>query len=213
MERLQADFAERQRNLDTKIQEAQNALQELNRSVDNFEDANKAIERCARVTMPHLWVDYSHLMTNCRYVREKGAKKLRDCEERLVEYEEQVKKLSEDAEKARERQVVLAKEISDSNATIAGLRENVRIRKLERDIKETQAAIESYDVEEAARSRRIFEERYVAEKKRETDIQSAVCFPTLSNLTNVSNPFFTSYLGLEESLVHIRINSKNAKEI
>lgn len=57
---------------------------------------------------------------------------------------------------------------------MSNLRNNLRVRKLTRDIIETQSEIDSYDMEEAARAKRVFQERYKVEKDRETEMQSKV---------------------------------------
>ena len=65
---------------------------------------------------------------------------------------------------------------------MANIRENLRVRKLIQDIAATQAEIDSYDLEEAAKAKRIFEEKYNVEKQRETNLQSEVSSPVqLSN--------------------------------
>jgi DNA repair protein RAD50 len=57
---------------------------------------------------------------------------------------------------------------------MTNLRENLRVRKLMRDIVETQAEIDSLDMEQAAKAKRHFEEKYKVEKQRETQMQSQV---------------------------------------
>jgi DNA repair protein RAD50 len=67
------------------------------------------------------------------------------------------------------------KEISESSASTTNLRENLRVRKLMHSIVETQAEIDSMDMEQAAKARRHFEDKYKVEKRRETEMQSRVC--------------------------------------
>lgn len=55
---------------------------------------------------------------------------------------------------------------------MANLRDNIRMRKLIRDIAATQAEIDSYDLEAAAKAKRNFEEQYNGKKKYENDLQS-----------------------------------------
>ena len=59
------------------------------------------------------------------------------------------------------------KEINESGASMANLRENIRVRKLVRAIEATQTEIDSFDMEEAAKARRTFKEKYDGEKERE----------------------------------------------
>ena len=48
------------------------------------------------------------------------------------------------------------------------------IRKLRRIIAADKEKIESFDMEEAAKARRQFDEKYAAEKKREADMEAEV---------------------------------------
>lgn len=57
---------------------------------------------------------------------------------------------------------------------MANLRENLRVRKLVKDIAATAEEIATYDMEEAAKARRNFQEKYNVEKEKETQKQSDV---------------------------------------
>jgi len=66
------------------------------------------------------------------------------------------------------------KEINEGGAFVAKLRDNLRIRNLMNDINDTQNQIDSYDMDEAAKAKRNFDEKYSVEKNRETEMQSKV---------------------------------------
>jgi DNA repair protein RAD50 len=66
------------------------------------------------------------------------------------------------------------KEIHESGASMANLRENIRIRNLVRDIAATQEEIDSHDMEEAAKARRNFDQQYKVKKDEESNLQSKV---------------------------------------
>ena len=66
------------------------------------------------------------------------------------------------------------KEINESGASMANLRENIRVRKLVRAIEATQTEIDSFDMEEAAKARRTFKEKYDDEKERENEMHTKV---------------------------------------
>jgi len=55
---------------------------------------------------------------------------------------------------------------------MANLRENIRIRKLIRDIEATQGEIDSHDMEEAAKARRNFDHQYKIKKAQEDELHS-----------------------------------------
>lgn len=66
------------------------------------------------------------------------------------------------------------KEISESGSTIANLRENLRVRKIEKEIKKTREEIASHDMEEAAKAKRNFESKWDVVKKREDELKASV---------------------------------------
>jgi DNA repair protein RAD50 len=68
----------------------------------------------------------------------------------------------------------IEKEINASGASVANYRENIRVRKLAKEIRDTQTEIDSYDMEEAARARRNFQDKYGPAKERENALHTSV---------------------------------------
>ena len=99
---------------------------------------------------------------------------MQECNAKIADKEGEIQSRLDDVEKARAAVYQIDKEISDADNTMSNLRNNLRVRKLVKDITETQTEIDSYDMEEAARAKRIFQERYKIEKDRETDMQAKV---------------------------------------
>ena len=110
-----------------------------------------------------------------RYIREKRGRQLKECEQRIAEHESSIKELATDIESARDTIAVIDKEVNESNASMTNLRENIRVRKLTKEIDVTQAEIDAMDMEQAANARRQFDQKYNLEKQRETEMQSKVC--------------------------------------
>ena len=86
----------------------------------------------------------------------------------------EIKRLSEDIEVARTSIAAIEKEINASGASVANYRDNIRVRKLAKEIIETQAEIDSYNLHEAAKAKRNFEEKYNKAKEKETELQTNV---------------------------------------
>lgn len=74
------------------------------------------------------------------------------------------------------------REISDAGMTMANLRENIRFRRLNRDLVATQAELDSIDMAEAAKAKRIWTQKWEAEKQKETDLQTKVCLVLIRSL-------------------------------
>lgn len=108
-------------------------------------------------------------------MKAKRARALQDCTARIEELDAEIVQGEGKVKSARDVLASIAKEIDGGNATIANLRGNIRARKLVKDIADTQAEIDTHDLEEAAKSKRLFETQYQVEKDRETALQSKVC--------------------------------------
>ena len=146
-------------------------------SVDKLESMNKEIDRCAS-SLAFLLCGYL-TATAHSYTKEKHGRQLKDCNEKIDELEEQIKDLNLELEKVRDNVRLIDKEIGESSASMSNLRENLRIRRLRQDIAATQAEIDAIDLEEAAKAKRIFEEKYNIEKEKEAQLQGSVRAETI----------------------------------
>lgn len=77
-------------------------------------------------------------------------------------------------EDCRRRIKAVEKEISDAGASNANLRENIRIRKLRKNIAEWGRQIQSLDVEEAAKAKENFEKHWPRMKEEEVQLNTEV---------------------------------------
>ncbi|OJA09417.1 hypothetical protein AZE42_03080 [Rhizopogon vesiculosus] len=127
--------------LDAKIREAQRSVQDLNMNIDKLDNLNKVVER---------------------YIRDKRARLLAECADKIEQFEQDIKDLVTNIENVRDDIAKIDREISESGSLVANLRDNIP----------TQAEIDSYDMEGAAKAKRNFEDRYQVEKQRETEMQS-----------------------------------------
>ncbi|KAH9947593.1 P-loop containing nucleoside triphosphate hydrolase protein [Amylocystis lapponica] len=150
IERLEQEYQTVQRELNAKIAQAQQTSQELNISTDKLDNMNKVVER---------------------YVRDKRGRLLKECNDKIEEYEAEIAKLATQLEETRNAVHSIDKEINESGASVANLRENLRVRNLIQEIDATQREIDSHDLEENARHRRLFDDQYKVEKERETKLQ------------------------------------------
>lgn len=109
-----------------------------------------------------------------RYVKEKKARALEDCSSRLEQCDTQLQDLQAQIEASREVITSIDKEINESGATISNLRDNIIVHNLLRDIAKTQKDIDNLDMEEAAKARRNYEDKYEPAKRREDKLGEAV---------------------------------------
>ncbi|KAG6379376.1 P-loop containing nucleoside triphosphate hydrolase protein [Boletus reticuloceps] len=151
IQRLEQEHQQVQAELNAKVAEAQRSTQEMNMSVDKLDNINKVVDR---------------------YVREKRAQLLTECSGKIEHFEGEITELGIKIESVRDTVAKIDREINESGSAISRLRDNVRMRRLVKDIAATQAEIDSCDMEGAAKAKRTFEDRYQAEKQRETEMQS-----------------------------------------
>lgn len=111
-----------------------------------------------------------------RYVREKRARRLREVTQQIENQEAKVQELVIKLENVRTAVGEIDKEINEAGMTMANLRENLRVRRLMRELASTQAELDAIDMEEAAKAKRIWTERWNVEKQKETDLQTKVSF-------------------------------------
>jgi hypothetical protein len=88
--------------------------------------------------------------------------------------EQEVIELSDDVNGSSKLVAELNREIASGGSTMANIRENLRVRKLQAEIDATQAEINTYDLEGAAQAKQNFEERYAREKKKEDSLHGEV---------------------------------------
>ncbi|KAI0771249.1 hypothetical protein BD413DRAFT_604552 [Trametes elegans] len=151
IEKLDREHKELERELNAKISQAQKTSQELNMSADKLESMNKAIER---------------------YVKHGQARRLKEVTQQIEEQEKKVQDLALALEKVRTTIGEIDKEIGEAGATMANLRENLRVHRLMREMASTQAELDAIDMEEAAKAKRIWTEKWNVEKQKETDLQT-----------------------------------------
>ncbi|PFH54076.1 hypothetical protein AMATHDRAFT_852 [Amanita thiersii Skay4041] len=141
-----------QNEFDSKIYHVQDLSQELNRANDKLDHVNKGVER---------------------YVKDRRSRDLEHCNTQITEASEEIQNLTEQIENSREIIARIEKEINEGGASVANLRENIRVRRLTKDIIATQEEIDSYDMDEAAKARRNFETKYSVAKEKENELHTA----------------------------------------
>lgn len=114
-------------------------------------------------------------------MKSKRTRSLEDCSAALKESEVKAKGLHAEIETVRIAIAVIEKEINESGATVSNLRDNVIVRKLKEKVEAIDKEIESYDMEEAAKARRNYEDKYEPAKAREQKLNELVGFMFLSD--------------------------------
>lgn len=113
-------------------------------------------------------------LTTRRNGKEKIARRLKEINELIEEKEAEVQEQGLKLEQIRAKLSEIDKEINEAGVTMANLRENLRFRRLKRDLASTEAELNAIDMEEAAKAKRIWTEKWNIEKQKETDLQTKV---------------------------------------
>lgn len=114
------------------------------------------------------------LTASHRNGKEKIARRLKDINEAIEEKEAEVQEQALKLEQIRTKLSEIDKETSEAAVTLANLRENIRFRRLKRDLTATEIELDAIDMEEAAKAKRIWTEKWNVEKQKETDLQTKV---------------------------------------
>ncbi|KAJ6613278.1 P-loop containing nucleoside triphosphate hydrolase protein [Mycena sp. CBHHK59/15] len=149
---LEVEHTRMQKELGSDIASAQALYQDLSTSVDRLHQTNKGVET---------------------YVRNKRDQYRQECAEKMDEIENEISELEHNVESARQTVNAIEKEIHKSGSSMATLRENIRVRKIAREIVETQAAIDAEDIEGAGKAKRNFEDKYNVYKDKENKLQTS----------------------------------------
>lgn len=93
-----------------------------------------------------------------------------------------IQRSSEDIAKLRGDEDALTQEVSSANTTLSTLKDNIRLRKINRDIQAVETEKAGLDLEEASRARQQFDERYGPAKAQEEEANRQASRTLLSNL-------------------------------
>lgn len=110
-----------------------------------------------------------------RYTRDRTDQKLRQCIDKLSELETEIQQLEGEIERLRALVQKQDVDVSAAGADLANLRENLRLRKLQREIQETKDVIKALKLEEASKAKEQFEEKWGKAKAAENEAQARVC--------------------------------------
>ncbi|KAJ6508778.1 hypothetical protein C8R45DRAFT_1050733 [Mycena sanguinolenta] len=185
---LAEEHSRAERELNSDIQSAQNVYQELYSSNETLILTNKGVET---------------------YVRNRRDQKRQDIAVKSEEVEAEIKEFERNVETARQVIKSIEKEINESGAYMATLRENIRVRKLMREIKKLQAEIDSKDIEGAAKAKRNFEDKYGPAKDKEMKLQT-----TYAHMAGELSSSRSQLKGLESDLKDFKeINKKYTDQL
>ncbi|KJA21183.1 hypothetical protein HYPSUDRAFT_141004 [Hypholoma sublateritium FD-334 SS-4] len=191
---LQETYQRQQRDLNTKISDAQRLYEDLSKCSDRLNDMNKNVER---------------------YVKEKKGRMLEECSSQLEQCDTQLHEMKVRIEACRSVIASISKEINESGATISNLRDNIIVQNLTRDIAKTQAEIDSYDMEEAGKARRNYEDKYEPAKAREDGLgekyhrltgELSTLKAQLKSLENDLKEFKDVYKKYTDQLIRVKVS-------
>jgi len=110
-----------------------------------------------------------------RYARDRTDQKLRQCITNLSDLETEIQQVEREVERLRDLVQKQDNDVSAAGADLANLRENLRLKKLQREIQETKDVIKSLKLEEASKAKEQFEEKWGKAKAAENEAQARVC--------------------------------------
>ena len=111
-----------------------------------------------------------------RYLEEDRPARLQTCVELASKLEHELQKVVALLENRRTEHAAVNKEINQGGAKASVLRDNRRLRGLERRIDETEAELLAIPMEEAAQSKQTFEAKWDRMTRKEKEVKAKVTF-------------------------------------
>lgn len=91
-----------------------------------------------------------------------------------MELQEAIQHSSENIATYRAEEEALTHEVSSANTTLSNLKDNIRLRKINREIQAVETEKAGLDLEEASRARQEFDEKYLPKKAAEEEANRQV---------------------------------------
>ena len=104
------------------------------------------------------------------FIRRRGAQKLQDCEDSLLELQRQSKEVQSEASKIEREVVKIEKDLNESRATERNIHDNLRYIQLGRDVKSIDRQLNSLDLEESSKLNKMWTEKYNSSKRQENEL-------------------------------------------
>lgn len=127
------------------------------------------------------------LTTGFSYRKAQGDRKLKGLQAKLISLQESIEEQLKDVNNLRQEMTKIDTEIASGSGTMANLRDNIRLRKLQRDIAVQAAKMASLNLDEASKARQQFEEKYSKAKEEEEKTTHQVCFYILTDIIYLQN--------------------------
>lgn len=153
IEELKSSQRDEERRLGEKLSAAEEQFAVLNASVLELDNIQSRIEK---------------------FTSENRAQRLQNCIQQAADLETQINGVIAALEAKRETMAAAQTEIDQGGARLSHLRDNQRLRRLRKRIEETETELAALPMEEAANSKRTFDIKWGAMKKRESDIKEKI---------------------------------------
>ncbi|KAG8910829.1 DNA repair protein rad50, partial [Tulasnella sp. 408] len=150
IEELRSSQRDEERRLSEKLSAVEEQFGVLNASVLELDNIQSRIEK---------------------FTSENRAQRLQNCIQQAADLETQINGVIAELEAKREKMAAAQTEIDQGGARLSNLRDNLRLRRLRNRIEETETELAALPMEEAANSKRTFDIKWGAMKKRESDIK------------------------------------------
>ncbi|KZT60115.1 hypothetical protein CALCODRAFT_466016 [Calocera cornea HHB12733] len=129
---------------------------EIDQSTSLVNDLERNVERLRTASIP---IEL--------YIRERTDRQLETVNHEIAGMEAKITEANTAAESIRTSVALLDKEVGEQSTIMSNLRDNARLRETQRGIAEVEAEIATHDLEEMAKARRSFDEKYNVSKEKE----------------------------------------------
>jgi len=104
------------------------------------------------------------------YIRQRGAQKLRDCQDAIDDLQRQSKEVQAEASVIEKDVMQIEKDLNESRATERNIHDNLRYIQLGREITSIKEELDSLDLEESHKLNKLWTDKYNTSKRQENDL-------------------------------------------
>lgn len=104
------------------------------------------------------------------YIKQRGPKKLKECEEALVSIRNRIDDMQKQTEAGEQEVQAMERDLNESRTTERNIADNLRFLQLQRDVKVVDEQLASMNLEDALLKHRQWDEKYTQSKQKENKL-------------------------------------------
>lgn len=177
LDELQKEQEDTQQNLNKLQEEIDSSAEPIRKAREELESVKREMSRReseAQAKVQNLSTLVKQLETAeatvQNYIRQRGAQKLRDCQDALDDLQRQSREVQAEVSVIEKDIMQIEKDLNESRATERNIHDNLRYIQLGREISSIDEELDSLDLEESHKLSKMWTDKYNTSKREENDL-------------------------------------------